>query len=161
MDDYVSKPIHQADLYEALRPYFSPPSSSDSSGVEPSAQPGSKPDDDGPGSLIDWPRAMAGVENDQSILAVIVEAATEELSDLPVALEQALSAGDAPVVQRHAHTIKSTSRTFGATALADCAERMEHAAADNDLEQVKKAHPRFQSLVGQFLAELQAFGELG
>jgi HPt (histidine-containing phosphotransfer) domain-containing protein len=69
--------------------------------------------------------------------AFLVELIDEFLADAPTQLEalrEAVTAGDAERAQRSAHTLKGTSRTFGATDLAALCQEAEAAAASGQLD---------------------------
>lgn len=62
------------------------------------------------------------------------------LADMPVRLTEidtSLAQGDAPTLQRAAHSIKGASGNFGATALAEVAHKIELLARAGQLEAVK------------------------
>ncbi len=141
MDAFVSKPMKHQALHDALVPFF----------AQQSAPPQSEPSN---AEMIDWDSVLAGVENDESILEDVIRSALEETARLAPELESALNASDAERVQRHAHTIKSTSQFYGATTLTECAETIETAASDSNLAEVQLANQRFQQLCKQFLNEL-------
>ena len=74
------------------------------------------------------------VGGDHEFFAELVD---EFVADAPVQLEAlraALSSGDADSARRAAHTLKGTSRTFGAETLASLCQEVESAAAAGDLE---------------------------
>jgi HPt (histidine-containing phosphotransfer) domain-containing protein len=54
-------------------------------------------------------------------------------------MRSALAAGDATLLQRAAHTLKSSSATLGAVALADRCRAVEFAARDGQLEGLEEA----------------------
>ena len=59
------------------------------------------------------------------------------LSDAPALFDQmrgALSSGDAETFRRAAHSLKSSSATFGAMALSAAARELEHLARDGVLD---------------------------
>ena len=89
------------------------------------------------GSAIDT-RAIAelraNVGGDGEFLVELID---EFLADAPVQLEslrEGLGSGDAEGARRAAHTLKGTSRTFGADALGILCQEAETAAAAGDLD---------------------------
>jgi HPt (histidine-containing phosphotransfer) domain-containing protein len=78
----------------------------------------------------------ASVGGDAAFLAELID---EFLADVPsqlASLREAAASGDAPLAQRSAHTVKGTSRTFGATDLASHCQHAEAAAGAGDLDGV-------------------------
>jgi HPt (histidine-containing phosphotransfer) domain-containing protein len=85
--------------------------------------------------VLDELRASVG--GDQEFLAELVD---DFLADAPAqldALRAAASSGDPDVARRAAHTLKGTSRTFGAAALAALCQNAEAAAGMGDLDSVR------------------------
>lgn len=77
------------------------------------------------------------VGGDHEFLAELVD---DFLADAPAQLESlraAASSGDADTARRAAHTMKGTSRTFGAGALASLCADAEAAAGEADLDGVR------------------------
>jgi HPt (histidine-containing phosphotransfer) domain-containing protein len=85
--------------------------------------------------VLDELRASVG--GDQEFVAELVD---DFLADAPAQLEAlgaAVSSGDPDVARRAAHTLKGTSRTFGATALAALCQKAEAAAGMGDLDSLR------------------------
>jgi HPt (histidine-containing phosphotransfer) domain-containing protein len=99
------------------------------------------------------------VGDDPAFLAELVD---DVLVDSPVlidSLREAVAAGDAPAARRAAHTLKGTSRTFGADALAGLCQQAEAAAVDGDLDGVRS---HLDEIVDAWLSvstELRAWGD--
>jgi HPt (histidine-containing phosphotransfer) domain-containing protein len=74
------------------------------------------------------------VGGDDEFLTEIVDDFLTNAPELLLALRLALSSGDATEARRAAHTLKGTSRTFGAGGLAALCQEVEAAAATGDLE---------------------------
>ena len=71
-------------------------------------------------------REMTG--DDPAFLAEIIDTYVADAGDLLATMREAVCAGDALELRRAAHSLKSNSATFGATALAAlCRELEEHA----------------------------------
>ncbi|MCA9164888.1 MAG: response regulator [Planctomycetales bacterium] len=179
MDGYVSKPVRRVDLLYALERFFSSPNSDDESTMaktacESTRSPDPVPinsdehetgvDDAAPldvigdvpqDGLIDWQVTGEYVDHDPVILAAIIEAAVEELPLLQQRLHTALSGQDARSVRRNAHTIKSTGRTFGVSALENVAGQIEQQAAAEDLSAVPGELDELDRLVSQTVEELK------
>lgn len=76
-------------------------------------------------------------------------------------LEQGLAAGDAEVVRRAAHTLKSNARSFGATTLTELSKQLEDSSKDGDLgaaaEKIERIADEYQAVV----EELQSIRRQG
>lgn len=106
MDDYLSKPINQADLAAKLR-MFSPPAASAQSLVSPEAGfAASSPEP------FDYAAGVAAMDPEMiEILApVFLEHYSNELNNL----SQAITRNDAPEAMRRAHGLRGTLAAFGA-----------------------------------------------
>lgn len=82
------------------------------------------------------------------------------LNDTPeriAEMETALAAGDAPTLTRAAHTIKSSSENFGATALAALGRKIEDLGRKGDLTPVG---PLVPDLKARFAETKQALESL-
>jgi HPt (histidine-containing phosphotransfer) domain-containing protein len=94
-------------------------------------------EDDGVLDMRVLDELSASVGNDKEFVAELVD---DFLADAPAqveALRAAASSGDPDVARRAAHTLKGTSRTFGATALAALCQNAEAAAGIGDLDSVR------------------------
>ncbi len=144
MDAYVAKPIRPEDLFTAIddvgpqvilnRP--TPPPSTHRSAPF-SAQ-------------INWTAALAVVQQDAELLTEVVDAVLEEVPRLTNDLRRAIGEGDAPTVQRMAHTIKGNMRTFQADHGVAVAEQLEQRGREGNLQDA-------QSLCDQLCEETDAF----
>ena len=63
---------------------------------------------------------------------------------------------DADTVRRAAHTLKSNGRTFGATALADACEELEHAAKTGAVAGTEELVTQVEELFPHVKAALEA-----
>jgi HPt (histidine-containing phosphotransfer) domain-containing protein len=73
------------------------------------------------------------VGGDREFLVELIETYLGDSPGLLTDLSAGIAAGDAAAVRRAAHTLKSTSATFGATGLATTCREIEAAAAEDDL----------------------------
>jgi HPt (histidine-containing phosphotransfer) domain-containing protein len=83
----------------------------------------------------------ASVGGDQEFVSELVD---DFLADAPAQLEglrAASSSGDSDMARRAAHTLKGTSRTFGAEVLAALCQEAEAAAGMGDLDSVRTRLP--------------------
>ena len=73
------------------------------------------------------------VGDDREALAEIVDAFVDEAPQRLAELRQGIATGDAALVGRAAHTLKSNAHTFGAGTLAALCQEIETAARLGDL----------------------------
>ncbi|MGZ0172670.1 MAG: response regulator [Planctomycetales bacterium] len=159
MDGYVSKPVHQAPLFEAIAAAIgfeatetSTSRLATSSGILPSA-PSPK--------LVDWTGPLSQLSGDHAVLKDITESylseTTENLSRLPAAI----AAGDASESQRLAHTVKGAMRFFRAEAAQRHGQKLEDLAASGDLTAANQTFEKLKQEVELVLATLQRFIDCG
>ncbi len=124
MDDYVTKPVQIAALVGALTraartgagmdtPTVAPLDSGDATAATLDA------------AVFNDIRSMVGDDG----LGGLIECFLDDAPHLLNAMRAALAGNDAPALQMAAHTMKSTSALFGATALAALCETLERASA--------------------------------
>jgi HPt (histidine-containing phosphotransfer) domain-containing protein len=83
-----------------------------------------------PAALAELLEAVGG---DRAFLVELIETYLGDSPTLIAELRAGLASGDAAVVRRAAHTLKSTSASVGATRLATICREIEAAAAADDL----------------------------
>jgi CheY-like chemotaxis protein/HPt (histidine-containing phosphotransfer) domain-containing protein len=127
MDDYISKPVRIEDLVAALERC-----------VTQAAVVAAEPDLEAPlDPLVDWDvlaRLQADLGDDGTIVIEVIEMF---LADTPQQLDrmrQALASTAAHDLRHAAHTLKSTSASVGALALAACCRELEELARDGALD---------------------------
>ncbi|MGI8856807.1 MAG: response regulator [Thermomicrobiales bacterium] len=132
MDDYVTKPVQVTALINALmraQP-LGPAQERDADG---NTLPDTAGRDDALPSVLDTAtlddiRAMVGDDGADGLTGLI-ECFLDDAPRLIAAMHASLDATDAAGLQSAAHTMKSTSALFGATALAGLCEALEHRSA--------------------------------
>jgi HPt (histidine-containing phosphotransfer) domain-containing protein len=83
-------------------------------------------------AAIDGMREMAG--GDDEFLADLIDTFLKDAPRMLSDMRQALEAGDAEVLRRVAHSLKSNSDSFGATVLGDLCRGLEKMGKANALE---------------------------
>jgi signal transduction histidine kinase/DNA-binding response OmpR family regulator len=108
--------------------------------------------------VVDWPGAVQHSGGDEDLLREVLSAFLPEIPDHLSNLNQAQTNQDRQALQRHAHTLKGLSATFGMTTVSETAKGLEHACRDhrdwNELgelaarliEQVESCRPLLQSI---------------
>ena len=126
MNDYVAKPIRVDELVAAIKRTPRRASGSSTRVADPS-----------PDGLIDeavLARLADGTGGDEGFVSELIEQFVADAPRLVAAARAGLDAGDAGVVRRAAHTLKSNAATFGAHALAWRSRELEDAAKRGALE---------------------------
>jgi two-component system, sensor histidine kinase and response regulator len=118
MDQYVSKPVRAARLYEVLAEVVLGPAGA------LDASPGDLAEGH-PEQLVDWNEALHCVNGNRKLLRDIVEAFLDEAPRLLGTLRTAIERQDAKTLQRVAHTLKGSTRYFGAARVSELALRLE------------------------------------
>src|SRR5208283_5423198 len=85
MDAYVAKPIRADELFDAIEALFAAP------GEAPTPPATPLPERD----IANWPDALRAVRGDHRLLKIIVEAASEEIPRLMMAIREAITDGNA------------------------------------------------------------------
>jgi two-component system sensor histidine kinase/response regulator len=83
-------------------------------------------------AAIDGMREMVG--GDDEFLVDLIDTFLKDAPRMLSEMRQALEAGDAEVLRRVAHSLKSNSDSFGATALGDLCRGVERMGKANALE---------------------------
>ena len=122
MNDYVSKPIRVEDLQNAFdrMPEIKP---SSEGGEDTEGEAGSAED-----SVIDYnvlTELVVMLGNDLEFASGLIKDFLEDGSELMSSIRSAQEVGDATELERAAHTLKSSSATFGALAASDICKEIE------------------------------------
>jgi CheY-like chemotaxis protein len=156
MDGYVSKPVRMQELYDAIRPF--------SGEVQQQAEPQQQPEA-GPAQThkadVDWSAALESVGGDAQLLKEVAQEALAELPRLADQLRQAIEDGNAPTVQRVAHTIKGVARVFCAQQSGHLAETIEGRARDNDLQGLEQLQDRLGAELLEVVSVLEQYVQSG
>jgi len=149
MDEYLSKPVRKAELYEVLSATIgmSSPNSISSSVSEPV---------DGK-SIIDWAAALEVVDGDRELLNDVATAAVGELSELINRLVKAVNNSDAAGIQRTAHSVQGTLRVFQNVEASERAQTLETLGRENRLDEISSEFQRLKPLLEKISAELDQF----
>ena len=155
MDEYVSKPVRQRELYGAIAPFFPeaiaelPAEDEDTQLQGVSAGPTS--------SVVDWDAALSSAAGDRNLLASVIAASLVELPDLMHRLGDALRDDDVKTALRMVHSIKGTGRTYGADEVVLMAQQTEERLQAGELEELNELVGQFRTTVEQLCRSLQEF----
>ena len=153
-DDYVSKPIRTSDLLAAMDRARTLKIQTAPKAIPSPQPPSAATAGDSAPRVFDIKDALERVEGDRDLLEEIVRIFTGECSSNMDAIRQALSAGDAPLLERLAHTIKGASANLSASAVSAAALKLEKLAAAGDLADAREWVDKLQHEIGRLLPEL-------
>ena len=148
MDGYVSKPVRSLELFEALQPFFTPPT------TPATAEKIDAPPD---GQPVNWDVAMETVSGDANLLREVVEQALIEYPQLLRQLDEALAASDVRATERAAHSLKGSVRVFAAAPVEQIAAEIEMLARGGNLEDIPPRMPKLQAAVDQLIQVLRQY----
>ena len=164
MDDYLSKPIQAQLLYAAVEgmptgPGEDVPPMQDSdaaahvpettgpahaagrppAGPESPSSAASSPAASSPAAPVDWKKAVVQVGGDEAVIAELAGLFMAECPRLEAGIREAVDAGNAADLRRHAHTLKGSAGVFKAEAVVEAAQRLEMMGREGDLDGVEAA----------------------
>ncbi|HMQ53308.1 MAG TPA: response regulator [Anaerolineae bacterium] len=142
MDDYISKPIRVEELVTALSrgaaalgpgeaneaqdPAAIPGGQDPAANLDPPLATPLETPSEAPLDLAALDRLRDLVEGDEAALVELIDSFLTEMPPLLVKLRQALAAEDATGLRLAAHTLKSSSRDFGALTLVTLSQELEN-----------------------------------
>jgi HPt (histidine-containing phosphotransfer) domain-containing protein len=104
-------------------------------------------------AAIDGMREMVG--GDDEFLADLIDTFLKDAPQMLADMRQALRTGDAEVLRRIAHSLKSNSDSFGATALGEFCRKLEKMGKANALEGADDLITRADAEFTQVMAALE------
>ena len=146
-DDYLTKPIQTAALFETVDRLKS---------AKVSAAPVANATASAPAaSAFDIEAALRHVEGDRELLDEIVRIFSDECPRNMTEIQNAIRAADSSALERAAHTLKGASANLCATGVTRAAADLEHSARAGDLTQARDQFRALQGAVEQLLHELE------
>ncbi|HKI36004.1 MAG TPA: response regulator [Gemmataceae bacterium] len=147
MDGYVSKPIRAHELIEAIAAAVGAASPDPPDGSEPLT----------PGEAPDWESALERVGGDRELLVELVRLYLQECPGWLADMRRGLQAGDAVMVKRVAHNLKSCLGNFGARAGFERALRVETMGREGTLAGADEACRALEQSLERLRPALAAF----
>ncbi len=126
MDDYVSKPVHRADLLAAIRRVL--PCATE--GGAPQTSPAPPPD---PSAVFDRADMRERLLGDDNLIALVAGQFIDSTPEIIVRMHKALRDGDTASTMAEAHSLKGSSANIGAVEFRDIARDIELAAKGGNL----------------------------
>jgi len=149
MDDYLSKPVAPAQLFETIARVLSLPVQDTRRSSEPS----------GTDEAFDPATALARVNGDMELLRELVRMFLEECPRMMARLREALAAGDPSALERTAHQFKGAVGHFGARAAVAAAQRLEGLGREEDLAHAREAYAVLEAAIARLSPALVALGK--
>jgi len=132
-NDHVAKPIDPGVMFDTLSHHYRPPVEPDAIASRPSeAQAGLEPGDDVKVPSIeglDTADGLMRVAGNRRLYLKLLRQFVEQQAQAPVRIREALTAGDATVAERLAHTVKGVAGNLGAGPVQAAAAALEQAIA--------------------------------
>ena len=154
MDEYVSKPVHQEPLFQAIATAIRfEPAAASNSGTQKSAGLTEK--------LVDWTAPLSQLSGDHAVLKEITESYIGETIENLALLPAAIAEGNAQETQRLAHTVKGAMRFFHAESAMQPGQELEDLAGSGDLTSAPELFGRLKLEVERVLPVLQRFVDTG
>lgn len=122
-DHFLPKPLQQRQLLELIERLSAP------------AAPRAEAEGAGEKSPINKPAGLAICDGDEELFHEILKVFLVDAPDHIVKLKNAVGAGDAALMQRHAHALKGASGNICAEPFKEAVMQVERAAKNGDLEQ--------------------------
>jgi len=142
MDDYIAKPIDPAALAEIVEKWLMRAEGDDEGAGQ--AVTGEAPTEQSEERRFDMTILINRMMGDEEMAREILDGFMEDMPDQIAALKEALEAGDSPLAERLAHTIKGASANVGAEELRNAALQMEEAAKESDMERCATLLPAIE-----------------
>ncbi|MBN1832461.1 MAG: Hpt domain-containing protein [Deltaproteobacteria bacterium] len=106
--------------------------------------------------IFDLDDALEKVGGDREILEEILVVFSESYPDQLSELKKAIDKGDAPIVERAAHTIKGSVGIFSSKKALETAFRLETMGHDENLEDAAAIYSKLEQEVEELEAALRA-----
>jgi PAS domain S-box-containing protein len=146
MDDYVSKPVHAAELRQALA-RFAPSDSQADRATGPVGPPTGR---------LDRAALLARVGGREDRLRTIIRIFLEESSGLLTELREAIAGGEPSRLKRPAHSLKGAVGLFGAPGVVEAAQSLESLGEAGALAGASEAYGRLEDQVRALTTALEA-----
>jgi PAS domain S-box-containing protein len=145
-DGYLAKPYRRRELLEAI------------AAVVPAAGPGpvpaAPPAVSATGARLDWDAALETVDGDRELLARMIEGFVGQEPALVSELREAFRADDLPAVQRVAHTIGGSLRSFDGARVVALANDLEDRCREGAAEAAAAAWRALEPELADVMVEL-------
>ncbi len=166
MSDYLTKPIQPERLAEMLDRWLARedevapgpepgPLATSGNGVASPVPPAPEP---APGEIFNEAEMLARFMDDRDLANAILPAFLEEIPAHISRLGEYVRQGDAPGVERMAHTIKGAAGNVSASLLRQVSFEMEQAGRNGEVDRVAGLIPALEEQFARFKSALEAAG---
>ena len=107
-------------------------------------------------SIFDLDDALEKVGGDREILEEIYKVFAESYPEQLSELKNAIDNGDAPIVERAAHTLKGSMGVFSAKKSLETAFRLETMGRDGQLQEAASVYSKLEQEIEELDAALRA-----
>jgi two-component system sensor histidine kinase/response regulator len=107
-------------------------------------------------NIFDLDDALEKVGGDKEILEEILVVFSESYPDQLSELKKAIDNGDAPIVERAAHTLKGSVGTFSGKKALETAFRLETMGRDGNLQEAAAVYFKLEQEIEELEAALRA-----
>ena len=152
MDDYVSKPIRIKKLAEVLSK-CQPLNGNGASAAESCDTAEGQTQAEIDQAALD--RLLDDIGGESALLVELIDSFLDETPELLASMSDALAQGETAELMRTAHTIKSSGRDFGATALSEMCQKLEHDSKAGVLEDAAEQVSRIKHEYDQVKVALE------
>lgn len=159
MDDYLSKPVNQNELLRTVNRWVPMPahSVSNNSSIPVPTEINHTMNFDIDESALDSIKALQR-PGKPDILAKIVNMYLTKTPELIAEIESGIAESDSARVKMAAHTLKSSSAYLGATNLADCCNKLEAKAANDELSGTESQIESITTGFNTVAAQIKKYG---
>ena len=153
MDDYVSKPVRQQVLYDAIKRVMLKEEVSDtlSDDYEKNRDVDVEP------ATFDINDALEQMGGDEELLQEMAEIALTDFAPMLEEIEEGVAAGDAERVRIQAHSLKSAIGNFGAERAFETALKLEMMGRDGNLSGAERVLTELVSSVDDLMLTLNEY----
>jgi CheY-like chemotaxis protein len=155
MDDYLTKPIRAADLYQAVEADRALPTTEPQAVVEAAMAEAAVRQGALARPPLDWEEALARLDGNEVLLQELAALFLEEGTRLMTGIREAISQGEMATLRRAAHTLKGSADLFVAKPTYDAALQLETMANEGDLKEVEDAWSALEEAMGRLLPALR------
>ena len=153
MDACITKPMDAAHLVEVVETIERRTSGmlSSEAGISPANPPSDKCE------AVNIESARARMGGDEALVAELAQFFLNDVGQFLAEIERSLHNGGGKAVERSAHNLKSLAANFDGETMIVAAIKMEQAARQNDVEQVRKLFPELDRAARQVSKALQHY----
>ncbi|MEG6550592.1 response regulator [Desulfocurvibacter africanus] len=158
MDEYVSKPIDQDELFKVMRAALAKRRDAAAELAHP-AQPhkvDNAPEDD---AVLDVRKTLDRLQGDNEFLGVLYKTFLEDAPNKLASLEQAITDQDYTKMVRESHAFQGAAGTVGAALLREVAGALESASRQREAEPARQHFLELKDMVARICERMRAYIE--